>query len=101
VTDSSGRARRYTMHTCLSVRGALSWDKRQFRNALSWITKPGGERYRSVDHLRDALFDELAKGHEVIPIGEPCEGFDYKTGCPTHEIPEEPEVDGPAPTERP
>jgi hypothetical protein len=29
--------------------------------------------------------DELVRGHDVIPMGEPCEGFDYKKGCPGHE----------------
>jgi hypothetical protein len=29
--------------------------------------------------------DELVRGHEVIPCGEPCKGFDYKKGCPGHE----------------
>ena len=33
--------------------------------------------------------DHLAQGHEVIPFGPACEGFDCKTGCPGHEITEE------------
>lgn len=36
--------------------------------------------------VKAAFIDELLKGHELIPFGDPCEGFDYKTGCPGHEI---------------
>jgi hypothetical protein len=71
----------------MSVRGTLSRDKRYLKQALKWITKDDGSRYRDVEALRDALFDELAKGREVLPMG-PCEGFDYKTGCPGHEVPD-------------
>ncbi len=74
-----------TIHMCLSVRGALRWGKREFRKALSWMTQDG-RRFESIEHLREALMDELAKGHEVLPVGEICEGFDWKTGCPGHEV---------------
>jgi hypothetical protein len=77
---------------CLSVRGALNWDKRTFRNATKWIAKRDGTRY-TPEQLRDALMDELAKGHEVIPMSE-CEGFDFKTGCPGHVNPPAPAEDG-------
>jgi hypothetical protein len=30
------------------------------------------------------LYDELAKGRRVLPMGPPCEGFSYETGCPGH-----------------
>jgi hypothetical protein len=72
-----------TIHTCLSVRGALRWDKRTFRNATKWLTRKDGSRY-TVEQLRDALMDELAKGHEVIPAGA-CDNFDYTKGCRGHE----------------
>jgi hypothetical protein len=48
------------------------------------------------DRVREALMDELAKGHELVPFGEPCEGFDYKSGCPGHPI-----DDAAAPSEAP
>lgn len=73
-----------TIHMCLSVRGALSWTKREAKRNLSWLTKDGGERFASVEEMREALMDELSKGHEVLPCG-PCESFDFKTGCPGHE----------------
>jgi hypothetical protein len=37
------------------------------------------------DEAWNALADELAKGHRVIPVGDACEGFSYQTGCPGHE----------------
>jgi len=73
-----------TIHLCVSVRGMLNWNKAEMKRGLKWITKKDGSRYVSVDELRNALMNELAQGHEVLPTGE-CEGFDYKTGCPGHE----------------
>lgn len=33
------------------------------------------------------LYDELDRGHRVLPVGEPCEGFDFSEGgCPGHKI---------------
>jgi hypothetical protein len=49
------------------------------------ITKEDGTRYTSVHEFRNALMDELSQGHEVIPMGDACEGFDYRSGCPGHE----------------
>lgn len=72
-----------TMHCCLSVRGALNWPKREMKKNCNWIKKDDGSRF-TPDELRDALMDELAKGHEVIPMG-PCDNFDYKHGCRGHE----------------
>jgi hypothetical protein len=68
------------MHMCLSVRGALNWKKPEFKKATKWITRTDGTKY-TPDQLREALMDELAKGHEVIPMSENCKNFDYKTGC--------------------
>lgn len=41
------------------------------------------------EQIRDFFLDELSQGHEVIPCGDPCEGFDYKKGCQGHEQEEE------------
>jgi hypothetical protein len=41
-------------------------------------------RKMSADEAINVLMDELAAGHEVIPIGE-CNNFDYKKGCLGHE----------------
>lgn len=72
-----------TIHMCLSVRGALNWDRRRLKNATKWITRSDGTRY-TPDQLRSALMDELAAGNEVIPMGA-CDDFDPKTGCRGHE----------------
>jgi len=73
-----------TYHLAQSVRGLLHYRDRELKRALIWITKDDGTRFRSPVELREALMDDLAKGHEVIPTG-PCEGFDPKTGCPGHD----------------
>jgi len=73
-----------TIHVCLSVRGALRWDRRTLARACKGVTMPDGRR-PTPDELRDHLMDLLADGNEVVPLGDPCEGFDPKTGCPGHE----------------
>lgn len=73
-----------TIHLCVSVRGMLRWDRRETKRNLKSITKKDGSRYGSVEEFRNALMDELAAGREVLPMG-PCDGFDFKTGCPGHE----------------
>lgn len=71
-----------TVHLCLSVRGALTnWTRRDFANLL---THNDG-RKATAEEAKAYLLEELSKGHEVIPIGPPCEGFDYSGGgCPGH-----------------
>ncbi len=71
------------IHLAQSVRGLLHYSDRDLRRALQWVTKDDGGHFRSPIELREALMDELAKGHELLPTG-PCEGFDPKTGCPGH-----------------
>jgi hypothetical protein len=67
---------------CLSVRGAMRWSK----SRLKGLFEVDG-RKSTADESWQLLADELAKGHEVLPLGE-CEGFDYVRGCPGHERPE-------------
>lgn len=75
-----------TIHMCISVRGVLStWKTTEWKRALKTITKKDGTRYQSINDLKSAFFDELAKGHEVIPLGE-CDNFDWKTGCKGHPV---------------
>lgn len=75
------------VHMCLDVRGALmNWSDREFRG----VFKHDDGRPMSVREAKNALMDEIAKGHEVIPCVNDCEGFDYKTGCPGHPV-DEPE----------
>lgn len=68
-----------TYHLCIDIRGALKWPKRQ----LDGLMVKDGRRLRPSE-VTDILFDELAKGRCVLPLGKPCEGFDYTTGCPGH-----------------
>lgn len=71
-------------HSCQSVRGPLtSWGKREWKNATKWITKKDGSKYEPFE-LKQAFLDELAQGHEVIPIGPACDNFDWKDGCQGH-----------------
>jgi len=41
-------------------------------------------RTLSADEAKMHLLDELAQGHEVLPMTE-CDNFDYKRGCRGHE----------------
>lgn len=76
-----------TIHMCMSVRGALNWPPKYWRSALKYVTKSDGTKFRDVRELRDALMDELANGHEVIPLSSNCDNFDFKKGCRGHETP--------------
>ena len=42
-------------------------------------------RAATPDEALSAMLDELAAGHLRLPVGTPCEGFSYSTGCPGHE----------------
>jgi hypothetical protein len=64
----------------------LNWSPSYAKRMLSRFTKQDGSAYTRVDELRSSLMDELAMGHEVLPLGGACEGFDYKQGCPGHEV---------------
>ena len=78
---------KYTQHhMCMSVRGPLTnWPAREWKRALKYITKDDGTPYRTVEELKAVFLEELARGHEVIPLGE-CDNFDWKTGCKGHEL---------------
>jgi len=75
-----------TFHVNLSVRGAIkNFKASNYRNC---VRHPTTGRYMTPSEVRDWLLDELAKGHECVPLSDPCEGFDYSGGgCPGHEIP--------------
>lgn len=69
-----------TVHTCVSVRGLLRRKDRELKGLL----RDGAGNFRSGAECREWLLDRLSEGNEVLPFGEPCEGFDFKTGCPGH-----------------
>lgn len=74
------------IHLCMSVRGALrDWTPRHH----GVLIRDDGSR-ATAEEYRTWLFDQLAKGHEVVPVGPACEGFDYAGGgCPGHDEPED------------
>lgn len=75
-----------TYHLSQSIRGALhNWKGKDWAKATKWIRKNDGSSFMPME-LKDAFFDELAKGHEVLPLGD-CDNFDYKHGCKGHPSP--------------
>lgn len=71
-----------TVHMSLSVRGALNWPKPLARKMARGVKHDDGRSY-TLDEFRAWLMDALARGSEVIPMGE-CGDFDPKTGCRGH-----------------
>lgn len=89
-----------TTSMCMSVRGGIRMLQQKRRNAKTYMTGSDG-RPLSRDEAINALMDELAQGHEVIPMGDHCKnpcpyascpGFDYGAhgGCGGHVTGEEP-----------
>ena len=70
------------VHLCMDVRNFLK--RSEFPKGFERLFKHRDGRSMSPDEARDALFDELSKGHDFIPLGE-CDNFDYKSGCQGHE----------------
>ena len=85
-------------HMCISVRGVLRWPDRKL--VADWkgaITDDDGKLLNTAHEIREFFLDQLAQGREVIPLGPACEGFDYKLGCPGHEMTEETPEASPGP----
>jgi hypothetical protein len=70
-------------HLCLDIRGALK--NKLGKKSLKGLFHKDNGKSCTHEEAQDYLFDCLAKGWEVLPIGE-CENFDYKTGCRGHKI---------------
>lgn len=70
-----------TIHMSLDIRGAI-WNRRfeGFKNDDGSVA--------SRMEAFDFLCDHLALGHKQLPMSRDCEGFDYQTGCPGHEVEE-------------
>jgi len=73
-----------TIHMCMSIRGFLNKTGKDFTRSCRAFTDDAG-RYMTPAQVRDAMYNELAKGHEVLPLGE-CDNFDFVKGCQGHEI---------------
>ncbi len=74
-------------HMSLNVRGFLSHNK--FPDKYIGMFRHDNGRSMEPGEAREILYDELAKGHEVIPMCFPndCPDYDYGKdgGCPGHE----------------
>lgn len=83
------------LYMCVNVRGLICHLRSLRKNQRTHLTDDNG-RPLSREQAIDALMDEIASGHEVIPMnkgcGNPCEnspncaGFCFKEGgCPGYE----------------
>ena len=72
------------IHCCVSVRWMLGWTRSEAKRKMRGVNRPDGTAFASVDEFRNALMDMLANGTDVLPLGEKCEGWSPKTGCPGH-----------------
>lgn len=71
-------------HVCQSVEGALkNWTLREWESIAR-------ENKMTISEAKECFWSYLREGKLVIPFGDPCEGFDYKKGCPGHKIGETP-----------
>lgn len=83
LPPATGSATVTDYHMCQSITGPLmNWKKGDWKKATKYITRNDGSHY-TPDELKGVFLDELAKGHEVVPIGE-CDNFDWKHGCQGH-----------------
>lgn len=67
------------IHCCLDIEGFLNQARRDPRLAGSIFKNTGSQEAIRI------LEENLAIGRKVLPFAD-CEGFDYRTGCPGHEI---------------
>ena len=66
------------------VRTLLKMSKRDFAKNWKGVFEDDNGNVLSLEQARESLFDELAKGHELIPCGI-CTNFDYsEKGCLGH-----------------
>jgi hypothetical protein len=70
------------VHMSISIRGMLNWDRKYTKRMMKSITKDDGSQFGSVEEFRNFLFDELAKGHEVLPMSKECERVRLQEGMP-------------------
>jgi len=69
---------------CLNVRGFLR--NNTYPHDFEQVFLDDDGKVLSAYEAREFLFDELAKGHEVIPTCE-CDNFDYSGGgCQGHPV---------------
>ncbi|HBC94802.1 MAG TPA: hypothetical protein DCZ10_18370 [Pelotomaculum sp.] len=61
-------------HMCADIRGMLENNTR--KGSLKGVFEDETGRRLSHEEARDYLYDCLAKGWKVVPIGD-CDNFDY------------------------
>lgn len=70
------------MHCCADIRGMLrNYSRKGSLKGVFADNETG--RKLSDEEAREYLYDCLAKGWRVLPVGE-CDNFDYQTGCKGH-----------------
>ncbi len=74
------------VHFCVCVRGLLGFPNRKLEKEWRGTFSVDGRKLMTAEEIRDCLMDQLSVGREVLPMGPPCPGFDYKTGCPGHPV---------------
>lgn len=88
-----------TFHLSLSVRGAIRDHSARKPGAKSYMNDDNGNPLTNREAV-SGLMDELAKGHELLPMGDKCgapcghadkgcAGFNYGAGggCPGYDTP--------------
>lgn len=70
-------------HLSFCVQGALNACDADL-NRLAKSFTVDGVRLKTADELKAFLRDELAQGHEMLPMSDECDNHDWKTGCMGH-----------------
>jgi hypothetical protein len=73
---------RQIYHMSINVRGVLGWPK---RDMVRLFKAEDGSKL-TAEEVREFLLDKLSEGNEVLPLGDSCEGWCPKNGCPGHGI---------------
>jgi hypothetical protein len=69
----------------INVRGVLEKSNAGLEEFFPGTLKRGARAVVDGEEIRSALLSELQLGHERLPIGKPCDRWDWKTGCRGHE----------------
>ena len=72
-----------TIHVGIYVRGAIK--DREMLRAIALSNPDEDGTIPSVEEVRARLVAMVAQGIEMIPIGEPCDGWCPVNGCPGHD----------------
>ena len=72
-----------THHMCCDIRGLLN--NNNTPNSLKGMFSDDNGNPVSDREAREYLYDCIAKGWRVIPMGD-CPTFDYQKGCQCHKM---------------